>query len=67
MDEALTPAERAWQIDFLVGITEGLDGELIAFARERISHVKAPREVEFVERLPRTESGKLLKRVLLEA
>ncbi|MEM7729069.1 MAG: AMP-binding protein [Pseudomonadota bacterium] len=47
--------------------TDGLDGELIAFARDRISHVKAPREVEFVDTLPRTESGKLLKRMLLEA
>ncbi len=44
---------------------DGLDAALIAFARERISHVKAPREVEIVESLPRTESGKLLKRVLL--
>lgn len=44
---------------------DGLDGALIAFTRERISHVKAPREVEIVETLPRTESGKLLKRVLL--
>lgn len=47
--------------------TETLGAELIAFARDRISHVKAPREVEIVEALPRTESGKLLKRVLLEA
>ncbi|MGB6229934.1 MAG: AMP-binding protein [Litorimonas sp.] len=44
---------------------DGLDGELIEFARQRISHVKAPREVEIVDALPRTESGKLLKRVLL--
>ena len=45
--------------------SDGLDSELIAFARERISPVKAPREIEIVESLPRTESGKLLKRVLL--
>lgn len=46
--------------------TDGLSEALIAFARERMSPVKAPREVEIVERLPRTESGKLLKRVLLD-
>ncbi|MGJ8558682.1 MAG: AMP-binding protein [Litorimonas sp.] len=46
--------------------TDGLDGELIEFARARMSHVKVPREVEIVEALPRTESGKLLKRVLLD-
>ena len=45
--------------------TDALDAELIAFARKRMSHVKAPREVEIVAQLPRTESGKLLKRVLL--
>ena len=39
--------------------------ELMAFVRERISAVKAPREVEVVDTLPRTESGKLLKRVLV--
>ncbi len=49
------------------GARDTLGEELIAYARERISHVKAPREVEIVETLPRTESGKLLKRVLLEA
>jgi len=46
--------------------TEGLDGELIEFARARMSHVKVPREIEIVQTLPRTESGKLLKRVLLD-
>lgn len=45
---------------------DGLDGELMEFARARISHVKVPREIEFVDVLPRTESGKLLKRVLLD-
>jgi len=46
--------------------TDGLDGELIEFARARMSHVKVPREIEIVDALPRTESGKLLKRVLLD-
>lgn len=45
--------------------TDGLDAELIAFTRERMSHVKTPREIEFVDQLPRTESGKLLKRRLV--
>ncbi len=38
--------------------------ELIAFARERIAHFKAPRRVEIVDELPRNATGKLLKRVL---
>jgi long-chain acyl-CoA synthetase len=38
--------------------------ELIGFARERIAHYKAPRSVDFVETLPRTPTGKILKREL---
>ncbi len=38
--------------------------ELIAFARERIAHYKAPRSVDFVDTLPRTPTGKILKREL---
>jgi long-chain acyl-CoA synthetase len=38
--------------------------ELIAFARERLAGYKLPRSVDFVEDLPRTPSGKVLKREL---
>jgi len=38
--------------------------DLIAFARERIAHYKAPRSVDFVDALPRTPTGKILKREL---
>jgi long-chain acyl-CoA synthetase len=38
--------------------------ELVAFARERLAGYKLPRSVEFVEDLPRTPSGKVLKREL---
>jgi 2-aminobenzoate-CoA ligase len=38
----------------------GIDAEaLIAFCKERIAPYKAPREVEFVDALPRTETGKV--------
>ena len=40
--------------------------ELIAFARERLAGYKVPRAVEFVDDLPRTPSGKVLKRELRE-
>jgi len=40
------------------------EDELIAFARDRIAHYKAPRSVEFVKGLPRNPSGKILKREL---
>jgi acyl-CoA synthetase (AMP-forming)/AMP-acid ligase II len=39
---------------------------LRAFARERLGSLKVPRRVEFVEELPRSEAGKLLRRLLKE-
>jgi long-chain acyl-CoA synthetase len=39
-------------------------GDLVAFARERLAGYKLPRAVEFVDELPRTPSGKVLKREL---
>ena len=41
------------------------DEELIAFCRDRLSHFKCPKEVRFVDELPRLPTGKLLKRLLL--
>jgi long-chain acyl-CoA synthetase len=40
--------------------------ELVAFARERLAGFKLPRSVEFVDELPRTPTGKVLKRALRE-
>jgi len=41
--------------------------ELIAFARGRLAHFKAPRLVEFVDALPKTATGKIQKYVLRAA
>jgi acyl-CoA synthetase (AMP-forming)/AMP-acid ligase II len=41
------------------------EAELIEWCRGRLSHFKCPREVRFVESLPRLPTGKLLKRLLL--
>jgi long-chain acyl-CoA synthetase len=38
--------------------------EIIAFCRERLAVYKAPRGVEFVGELPKSATGKILKRVL---
>jgi len=40
--------------------------EIIEHVRDRIAHFKAPREVEFLAALPRTETGKVRKNVLRE-
>ena len=42
------------------------EGELLGLLRERLVHRKRLTEVEFVESLPRNESGKLLRRELVE-
>jgi long-chain acyl-CoA synthetase len=44
--------------------SEALKGELIAYTRERLSAIKCPRSVDFEGELPRTPTGKLLKRLL---
>ncbi len=44
---------------------EATEDDLIAFTRDRLSHFKCPRDVHFVEALPRLPTGKLLKRLLL--
>ncbi len=41
-----------------------LEAELINYAREKISHIKCPRTVDFMEELPRHPTGKLYKRLL---
>ena len=40
------------------------EAELIAFARERLSHIKCPRSIDFERELPRHDTGKLYKRLL---
>ena len=37
------------------------EGEIIQFCRANMAHFKAPKEVEFVEALPKTATGKLQK------
>jgi long-chain acyl-CoA synthetase len=43
---------------------EALAADLSQFARAQLSHVKAPRRIDFRDELPRHETGKLYKRLL---
>ena len=43
---------------------EALAAELIAFCRDRLAHFKCPRSVSFVDELPRSGPGKVLRRDL---
>jgi len=40
------------------------EAELVEFCRSRLSHYKCPRSIEFLEALPKTGTGKILKREL---
>lgn len=56
------------QVKAVVQVVDGIEptpqlaDELVAFCRERLAGFKCPRSVDFEARLPRTETGKLLKR-----
>jgi acyl-CoA synthetase (AMP-forming)/AMP-acid ligase II len=44
--------------------TEPDEASILAYARERIGGFKVPKSVDFVEALPRTPSGKVMRRAL---
>jgi acyl-CoA synthetase (AMP-forming)/AMP-acid ligase II len=47
-------------------ILNAFNEELIEFCRNKISNIKCPKKIDFLEEFPRTPEGKLLKRVLIE-
>jgi len=49
-----------------VSPSDELAAEIIAYVRDRIAHYKAPKSVDFVDELPRSATGKLVKRVLID-
>jgi acyl-CoA synthetase (AMP-forming)/AMP-acid ligase II len=46
---------------------KGLEEELCAFVANRLAHYKQPREVRFIAAVPKTASGKILRRELRKA
>jgi acyl-coenzyme A synthetase/AMP-(fatty) acid ligase len=47
--------------------SDALEKELCNFVADRLAHHKQPREVRFVDAVPRTPSGKILRRELRKA
>jgi len=63
----LPDPEWGEKIHAVVALKEGQalnEQEVIDYTREHIASFKKPRSVEFVDRLPRSPAGKVLKRVL---
>ncbi|MEQ1900755.1 MAG: class I adenylate-forming enzyme family protein [Devosia sp.] len=52
---------------FVVRAGEATQAELIAFCRERLSPQKVPASVEFIDAIPKSASGKVLRGKLMEA
>jgi long-chain acyl-CoA synthetase len=52
-------------VEGVVGSAE-LAEELMEFCRDRLAHFKCPRSVDFVDELPREDTGKIFKRKLRE-
>ncbi len=48
------------------GFLNVTDREIIKFAKERMAHFKVPRSIEFVDDVPLSGTGKVLRRVLRE-
>ncbi|MCA6536182.1 MAG: acetate--CoA ligase, partial [Pseudanabaena sp. M176S2SP2A07QC] len=44
--------------------SESLRLELIGFARQKLGSAIAPKELEFQDNLPKTRSGKIMRRLL---
>jgi len=65
-DPARTEAVKAFVVLREGAPREGLAAALIARVRERVSPHVAPRAVEFVEDLPMTATGKIIRRTLRE-
>ncbi len=59
-------ADLGERVEAFVHLAPGAEGDelerdLIEFCRERLSHFKCPRRVRFVDGLPRTQTGKMVK------
>ena len=64
-DEEMGEAVKAVvQLSDASAASDDKAAELIGWLRERLSHIKAPRSIDFREDLPRTATGKLMKRLL---
>ncbi|WP_167104396.1 acyl-CoA synthetase [Mycobacterium sp. DL592] len=63
-------AEMGEQVKAVVQLRDGISpsdelaADIIGYVRDRLAHFKAPRSVDFVDQLPRSETGKLVKRIL---
>jgi len=44
--------------------SKDLDLEIMNFVRKKLSPLAMPQEIEFIDNLPKTRSGKIMRRIL---
>jgi long-chain acyl-CoA synthetase len=52
------------ELNFSYHQSDQLQAELMEFAQENLAKMKLPRSIDFIDKLPRDENGKLYKRRL---
>jgi long-chain acyl-CoA synthetase len=60
---------RGEYVKAVVALKEGMtcsSRELLKFLKEKLANYKLPREIDFVDALPKNSTGKILKRLLKE-
>ena len=70
--DARTSLRERFPVAFVAlrdGFADGqkLSQELCTFVADRLTHYKQPREIRFVNTVPKTASGKILRRELRKA
>ena len=48
----------------IVGIREATEDDIIQYCRVHLAGYKIPRSVDFVDNLPKTDTGKILKKII---
>ena len=59
------PDERRGEVPVAVVVGDVGEAELLAWAAERVAHYKRPHAVRFADAIPRTPSGKVLRRAIV--
>jgi len=63
-DEVQGEAIKAFVTTNTAQTLDGLESELKSWVREQIGYIAEPASIEFVDKLPKTRSGKILRRIL---
>ena len=58
---------KAWAVINQASKGKITEEELLAWCKENMTHYKVPRQIEFIEEVPKNAIGKVMRRELAEA